>query len=245
MTEKQRTSSRLTCAKGADVSAARRLLVALEKSYKAPIDLKINANSSTLLSIKYPKDGTPIKYSVHFMFLNAPADVVEALGDYLKKPTDRCRGILRDYMDSQPVKKVEILPERVLKLRSRGAVYDLHKLADSVNHEFFSGKLTCRITWSKGAVEPRDGRRRHIIFGSYDSAVDLIRIHPALDQNTIPEFFIKFVIYHEMLHAVLDTKPQPGGRRCVHTAQFRDKEKRHPDYKRAMEWERSFMKNGA
>lgn len=235
--------STLTCVKGANQAAARRLLTRLEKAYKKPIDLKINANTSILLSLKYPRASGNVRFSVHHMFLEAPENVLQALESYLVSPTDESQTVLREYMDSESGRKLLGKSERVLKLRSRGSVYDLHKLADAVNDEFFNGKISVRITWSKGALEPRAGRRRHIIFGSYDSQLGLIRIHPALDNERVPEFFVKFVIFHEMLHAVLDTKPQPGGRRCVHTPQFRDKEKRHPDYKRAMEWERLFMRN--
>ena len=87
---------------------------------------------------------------------------------------------------------------------------------------------------------PRGGRR-HIIFGSWDFRAKLVRIHPALDAADVPEFFVTFVIYHELLHAVLDPLPTPSGRRCIHTAEFRRREKLHPDYAPSMTFEREFM----
>jgi hypothetical protein len=176
------------------------------------------------------------------MFLTAPDDVTRALGQYITRATPTCQAILRQYMDANATDhEDDTAPAKPLTLRSRGHHYDLHALAASVNQEFFSGEMKINITWSRGAVEPARGRRRHIIFGSYDRRHSLIRIHPALDSPDVPEFFVKFVIYHEMLHHILDITPTPGGRRCIHTQQFRDRERRHPDYKRSLEWEAKFM----
>lgn len=220
-------------------------MVRLEEQLKAPLQLRINNNSSTLLSVVRPRNGSPVRFSVHRMFLEAPENVIHALGQYVTRATPGCQALLREYMNAHTEADLDDeIPAkaRPLTLRSRGAVYDLHKLADDVNREHFNGEMKINITWSRGATEPRNGRsRRHIIFGSYDRRHSLVRIHPALDSADVPEFFIKFVIYHEMLHHILDARPQPGGRRCVHTAQFRDRERRHPDFKRAIEWEGKFM----
>lgn len=234
--------SKLTCAAGVDRDRAARLLMQLERQTQAPIHLRINNNASTLLSLVRPRDGSPVRFSVHKMFLGAPEEVTTALGQYITRATPACQAVLRRYMDEHTDDLHEEHSDpKTLTLRSRGRVYDLHKLADEVNREFFHPPIQINITWSRGAVEPARGRRRHIIFGSYDRRNALIRIHPALDSEDVPEFFVKFVIYHEMLHHVLDPRPQPGGRRCVHTPQFRDRERRHPDYRRALEWEAKFM----
>ncbi len=234
--------SKLVCAAGVDRDRAGRLLLRLEALTGGPLHLRVNRNTSTLLSLTKPRDGSPPRFSVNKMFLSAPDEVVKALGQYVKRSTPTTHAILRTYMDSHAeAHEEERAQARSLSLRSRGRVHDLHALAEDVNREFFNGELKINITYSRGAVEPANGRRRHIIFGSYDRRHALVRIHPALDDPHVPEFFVKFVIYHEMLHHILDVRPQPGGRRCIHTAQFRDRERRHPDYKRSLEWEAKFM----
>lgn len=235
-------ASRLTCAAGVDREQATRLLRHLEAHSGRHVHLRINNNSSTLLSLTRPRDGAPVRFSVHKMFLAAPAEVRDALAQYITRTTPACQAILREFMNAHSDAHVEESAARKpITLRSRGQQYDLHALAREVNEQFFGGELKVNITWSRGAVEPSRGRRRHIIFGSYDRRHALIRIHPALDSADVPEYFVKFVIYHEMLHHVLDPRPQPGGRRCVHTPQFRDRERRHPDFKRCLEWESKFM----
>lgn len=213
----------------------------LEACYGGPIDLSVNDNTSTLLSMRRPPGGGPVRFSVHHMFLQATDEVLGALAQYLRRPTPNSQRTLRAYMDarSTDIRPNRIAP-RVLTLRARGHTYDLHRLAGEVNRDFFDGKLQVYITWSRGAVRP-SGRRRHIIFGSWDHRTRLIRIHPALDDPEVPEYFVRFVIYHEMLHALLDPPRTGTGRRCVHTAEFRRLEERFPWYKQCMEWEQEFM----
>lgn len=241
--------STLTVTPGASREKSARLHARLIDLLGQPLNLRINKNTSTLLSVIRPRDGSPPRFSVHKMFLDAPDNVVKALAQYVKRVTPASQTLLREYMDAHTAAleaehaaaPANPAHKKRLQLRARGAIYDLHKLADEVNRDYFDGQLKVNITWSRGARETITGRRRHIIFGSYEKRHALIRIHPALDSADVPEFFVKFVIHHEMLHHVLDPLPQPGGRRCIHTPEFKNKERRHPDFKRAMEWERLFM----
>ena len=216
----------------------------LEKLHGAKIDLRVNDNTSTLLSANRPRGSQVTRFSVHKMFLEADDEIVAALAQYLKRPTQRSQHLLRCFMDARTADiRTRRINPRVLTLRARGRTYDLHKMAEEVNREFFCGELKVYVTWSRGS-NPRGSRRRHIIFGSYDSRTRLVRIHPALDDPKVPEYFVRFVIYHEMLHAVMDITCGPTGRRCVHTAEYRQREKIYPDYEKAMAWEREFMKRG-
>jgi predicted metal-dependent hydrolase len=81
-------------------------------------------------------------------------------------------------------------------------------------------------------------RRRSIKLGSYHASERLIRIHPALDQPFVPEYFIAFVIFHEMLHERIGTTRQGHGRRCVHPPEFRALEARFPSAAEALRWEK-------
>jgi hypothetical protein len=216
----------------------------LEKLHGGKIDLRINDNTSTLLSANRPRGSQVTRFSVHRMFLEADDEVIAALAQYLRRPTQRSQRLLRCFMDARTADiRARRINPRVLTLRARGRTYDLHKMAAEVNEQYFGGELKVYVTWSRGS-NARGKRRRHIIFGSYDSRTRLVRIHPALDDPGVPEYFVRFVIYHEMLHAVLDVKCNENGRRCVHTAEFRSEEKKFPDYERAMKWEQEFMKRG-
>ena len=84
--------------------------------------------------------------------------------------------------------------------------------------------------------------RRHIQFGCYDGRSALIRIHPALDSATVPEFVVRFIIFHEMLHADMQPETDADGRRYFHTPEFRRREKQHPDFEAVKQWEEEFLK---
>jgi predicted metal-dependent hydrolase len=103
-----------------------------------------------------------------------------------------------------------------------------------LNREFFEDSVSAHITWGR---MPSARRRRSIRFGSYSAEEDLIRIHPLLDQGFVPAFFVRYIVFHEMLHAHLGIEETPSGRRAVHTREFRRREKAYPDYDCAIAWQ--------
>ena len=117
-------------------------------------------------------------------------------------------------------------------------VYDLQSIYDKIKGEFFPPDYEAAIRWGRA---PGRGRYRHITFGTYDLRKNLVRIHPWLDDEKVPLYFIEFVVYHEMLHAVCP--PQIDGRGCCrfHTAEFRRREKLFPQFDLAKEWEKGSL----
>ena len=73
--------------------------------------------------------------------------------------------------------------------------------------------------------------------GSYSERSHTIRINPVLDKRTVPCYVVAYVVYHEMLHAAMGIS-RHGGRRIVHSREFRRKEKLFKEYEKAMAWER-------
>jgi len=79
--------------------------------------------------------------------------------------------------------------------------------------------------------------REYFVFGTIQEEDRVIRINPALDQPFVPPWFLRYVLYHEMLHSVVPDKTLPGGRRRVHTEEFSRRERKFPGYLRARRWE--------
>ncbi len=117
-----------------------------------------------------------------------------------------------------------------------GKHHDLRAIFDKLNARYFRNALRrYTITW---------GRRRRLrpkayfIFGTIQEEDRVIRIHPLLDANWVPRWFLEFVIYHEMLHSVVpDVYDRKRRRRIVHTEEFARREQRFPHYTRAQKWE--------
>jgi predicted metal-dependent hydrolase len=86
---------------------------------------------------------------------------------------------------------------------------------------------------------PRKRRRRSIRFGSYVPQEDLIRIHPLLDQPFVPEYFVRYIVFHEMLHAYLGRSEGLSEHALSHSPEFRQMERAYPDYVCAQAWENS------
>ena len=114
----------------------------------------------------------------------------------------------------------------------------LPRLSAAVISEHLPGEFIEReppvITW---AARKRSTARRGLRLGSYDSSRDLVRIHPVLDQEAVPEWVVAFVIYHELLHALIPSR-RVGRRLIHHGPEFRARERAHPDFERATAWER-------
>jgi len=125
--------------------------------------------------------------------------------------------------------------QQQLNLEHEGRYFHLREIFDSLNARFFRGRLrSYKVVW---------GRRRKrrpkelFIFGTIQEEDRIIRINPRLDQPFVPLWFLKYVLYHEMLHSVVPDEIGPGGRRRVHTEEFYRREREYPSYRRARRWE--------
>ena len=192
-------------------------------------------NRRTMLS--YRREGGHWSLRLHRMFAKAPPEVVEALAAFVARRDRRAGRVLDAFIaDHRPP---EDHPRARAPRRSRGRFHDLQALFEHVNRAHFQGSIEAAVTWSTWR-NTRRRRRRSIRLGSYYPQEKLIRIHPALDQNWVPSFFIEFILFHEMLHQAVPSVVI-GGRRQYHPPEFRRRERLHPDYDRAMGWERTHL----
>lgn len=121
-------------------------------------------------------------------------------------------------------------------LSTKGQHHDLIKIYNSVNWQYFNGKILARITWGR---RPRAPQRNHrsIRQGFCYIEERLIHIHLALDQSWVPRFFVEYIVFHEMLH--LKHPPlRKNGRHKFHYAEFKTAEKKFADYAKANQWEK-------
>jgi hypothetical protein len=199
----------------------------------APLRVTITGNRSVLLS--YRRATGAVELRLHEMFLWAPAAVVRALSSGVRRETRRARREIRRFINEN-LHRVKEAPRALPPLVTAGAVHDLSRIYARVNAAHFEGRLQVPLTWGRGRGR---ARRRGLTFGSYDPVLGLIRIHPVLDREDVPEFFVESVVHHEMLHHALGGVSDRAGRTIYHTRAFREAEARHPRHAEAMEWERA------
>jgi len=215
-----------------DAEARERLESALCARTGLRVALTATNNTSTMMSVKYDRSRTQARLRLHRMFLSAPGDVIEALAAWVQSPRTRKAGHLLDAYIRANSHQVRRTSNGELK--ALGKHYDLQSLFDFLNRTCFSNAVAAAITWGR---IPEVRRRRSIRFGSYYPREDLIRIHPFLDQAFVPEYFVRYIVFHEMLHAFLGIEESPSGRQRIHTAVFKKLEQAYPDYARAAAWQ--------
>lgn len=208
----------------------------LEAHTGMALELTITDNARCLVRMSHGVRNGARSLRLHHMFLQAPSGVVRALGDWLVQPRRKASGEKVDAFLRAHAHLVRKPPTRVQVVRTRGQVHDLEQLAAEVNATHFDGAIGSRITWGRRSSSRK--RRRTMRFGSYHYQGDVIRIHPALDQAFVPDWVVRFVIFHEMLHAYLGIRRGDNGRREYHGAEFKAMEVSHPDYERVRAWER-------
>lgn len=216
----------------------------LERRGATALRLQITDNIHTMLSFGRRPDHLVVR--MHHMFLHAPPSVRDALARYIRDSDPEASRALSRYIRRNQglVRRPPPAQRRSrIALRPRGRHHDLRLLLDELL-QAHGRRLRRRrpiaedlaITW--GPAPRTRLPRRSIKLGSYSADTCLIRIHPALDQRSVPRFFVSWIVFHELLHHVHGV-PGQGGQRRIHSAAFRADERRHPDFERALAWERA------
>jgi hypothetical protein len=170
------------------------------------------------------------------VFKGAPVNVHRALAFILVSKLLRRRSappfyerVYRDYAFSPEVLRASDLARkkrgRKMVSGAQGAVYNLARMFQRLNQRFFAGALEQpTLTWSQ--------RRTRTILGHHDGVHDTIVISKTLDSEDVPEWFVEYILYHEMLH-IKHPARLINGRRYYHTKAFRADEQRFPRYNEA------------
>lgn len=209
----------------------------LSRHLKLSCEIVVNDNRSTMLSVLDRGRGWA-RLSLHRMFLDAPEKVISAIAHYVRGtaavvPEEEF--LLRGYIQSNLSRfnYTSELKRRVLV--SQGAVYDLRALYEGLNREYFQSRLDLQITWF-GYQKKARGHR--VTFGQYYDHLKLIKIHRMLDDRFYPEYFVRFVIYHEMLHEVVPGYMDERGVYRIHGENFKCEERAFKEYEQAIAWEK-------
>jgi len=213
----------------------------LEKESGKRLEVRFHRNRWTYFSCESVRNGRFVKVGLHEAFLYAPPRIIAAVGRLIRREDAQARRVIREFVDSQSElwDRCAERPSRPPKINPRGEVYDLREIFDELNRHYFGGRCSATITWGNGSRSVKG--RRQIVFGYYDETTRIIRIHPALDRKSVPPYFVRYIVYHEMLHSVLPPVVSPAGRRIYHSREFRQRERLFEDFHRAQEWGKRFV----
>jgi predicted metal-dependent hydrolase len=204
----------------------------LEERTGRRITVQVTNNRSTMLTLK-PLRAGHFRLRLHNMFLEAPGEVRLALARWVVQPRDPDAGRTIDAFIRERRDDIRPREPRAEQVRTQGTHFDLAALYAEVNKTCFNHAVKAAITWGR---MPARRRRRSIRFGSYSPEQNIVRIHPYLDQAFVPAYVVRYIVFHEMLHALLGIEELPSGRRRIHPPRFCQFEKTYPDYERACAW---------
>jgi hypothetical protein len=167
-----------------------------------------------------------------------PPEVMRALAFVLvarllgKKVPDVHERTYRDYSLTPEVMRSSDIARRrrgrKMISSAQGSIYDLEKMFAKLNRKYFDAGLEKpTITWSQ--------RKTRSILGHHDRVYETITISKSLDSPQVPDWFVEYILYHEMLH-IKHSARMINGRRYYHTAAFRLDERRFAKYEDAQRW---------
>jgi hypothetical protein len=156
-------------------------------------------------------------------FVQAPPEVLRALVKVILPYTRKRqhRALIHGYAEGEAFRSQALAVERsggASASAPRGRHHDLQASFERVNQGSFSGGMEPpRLAWTR--------KPSRWEFGHYEAASDTLTVSAMLDDASVPAFVVDFVVYHELLHRRLGVQVQ-NGRRRVHTALFRQEERR-------------------
>lgn len=191
-----------------------------------PLQIVWHTNRTTYLTIRKEKQRLLLR--LHCLFREVEKPVLQAVLQMALKRDAAARALVR--VAAHRYFSQNRIPPK--PLNPIGKIYHLQTILNQIQQTYFPTEESPTIGWTPARI----GRFRSITFGTYSRQGNQIRINSLLDHPEVPLYFVEFIVYHEMLHAVCPSQIHPSGRCRVHTKEFRHKERQFPHYQAAKEW---------
>ena len=205
-----------------------------QKRFDKPVILILTDNATSMISVRKKHDAVSLR--LNRIFLRADESVLDEVAAFIKEKGGTRPAIKAFIRNNQSCLKDS--PPRTVTINPQGRFYNLTDIFNALNRDYFHDRVAASITWGKRG--PRYAVRKRTL-GSYQKMTNTIRINPILDRRKVPRYVIEFVVYHEMLHAVIDSVVE-NGRRSIHSKEFNSREHEYRNYDKAIEWEKRVFK---
>jgi hypothetical protein len=203
----------------------------MEKALNKTVSLTITDNATSMISVRENYDSIVIR--LNHIFLNADNGVLDEIVRFAEKKGGSTQTVKSFIQKNNNCLKNST--PRTITLRPNGRIYNLTDIFSTLNSKYFNTSVSALITWGKRS--PRYGVKIRTL-GSYQKKTRIIRINPILDRKKFPRYVVEFIVYHEMLHAVIDPVMK-NGRRVIHSKEFRIRERDYSNYHKAIQWGKS------
>lgn len=207
----------------------------LSSRLKKQVTIRLNRNTSTMLSVLESSE-TLCRLSVHRRFLLASNEILDAVSKFVTQK----RGmplLLKEYIQSDQDLDQSLGHSRAqTQADVAGQHFDLSKILLELEQEFFGKSLGLGISWYGSTKAIKSSQCRTL--GIYDCVNKMVKINRILDDKRVPLMYLRFVIYHEIMHFLFPPKVTKKGRIQFHHQEFRRNEQLFPQFHEALEWEK-------
>ena len=223
------------------VFAARDWSAYLTAELDCPVEVSFSRARKT--PVVLVSSGSKSLVRMNAFFSEAPPEVRQALATWLRsgRRAKRAARTLDDWIEQRLALLLREEP-RTVSIRQIGEAHDLAVLSEELRVEEFENEFDerswPRITWGRSG---RSRSRHSLRLGSYDYLSGIVRIHTVLDQVAVPNWFVRYVLFHELLHAALPCAEAKAGRRVFHGPAFKQRERAYHDTAHAHAWERRHL----
>ncbi len=120
---------------------------------------------------------------------------------------------------------------------SKGRIYDLQEVFESLNASYFKGGLSSFIRWNK-----HRGRSYQTTFtDAQGKRHNLISIAQMYNHADVPRFAVESIVFHEMLHIAIPPYKR-NYKNVIHGKEFKQAERSFPYFKQWRQWEKEHAK---
>ncbi|MHC4838538.1 MAG: hypothetical protein ACYTF3_10200, partial [Planctomycetota bacterium] len=213
----------------------------------ARLSVALGRARSTPIQYERRRDGSAVqvRLRLHRCFAGAPDAILDDLGAWLRagKRARAATARLDAWMEARLAAEGPApIPAR--GRQPKGAHHDLAALSAQLWLEpyarGFLGQLERWPTLGWGRRASPKGRRR-LQLAAFESARHWIRVSPVLDADWVPGWFVKCVLFHELLHAVQPEERDRAGRVRTHGPWFRRAEHGYPLFAASKAWEQRHL----
>ncbi|TGM06308.1 M48 family peptidase [Leptospira barantonii] len=178
-----------------------------------------------------------LEFKIHSSYLKAEPQELQAVIDLLlykllKRPVpENLDATIRKFYESQNERKNRADKNRKRVERSPLQNAGLRTILERLNDSYLKIDLgDLEIFWGKSKSKTR--------LGHYDPVHRMIVINPILSLEYVPDFVLEYIVFHELLHVYFPVT-RKRGRNVIHGSDFKNFEKKFPDYKKANVWLKS------
>ena len=197
--------------------------------------IRFHRNTSTMASLG--RKGRVYCLRLHELFAGATEAVLEALArcfftPRLTRQLVEARETIFMFLETHRSNPL-CHPTSVDAKGPRGQVYDLARAQDRLRRQLLPDCPRLRIGWSRRVTSSLMAKWVATPAG----VPNVILVNPLLDSSLVPQYYLHYIVFHELLHEVIPIRRERG-RWSHHPAEFRRQERRFPQFEQALRWER-------